>query len=127
MDEIFNVQDRAHLDAHGRAILVGYTSRFINKHPYDGMTFRACNFRMDKFKTVIDCGLLGNFSYAFCNRPLNHTYDASCQLALPFAQKKKWAKTHRTTHPTIRASCKLYENGWTEASGRTARRLRSGS
>ena len=33
-----------------------------------------------------------------------------------FAQKKKWAKTHRITHPTIRASCKLYDPDPVEAS-----------
>src|ERR1044071_6087459 len=119
MNEIFDIQDRTHLNAYFRAIIVGYTTRFINEHSYDRMTFRAGNFCVDKFKTVIDCGLLGNFSYAFCNRRLIHYCDASCQLALPFAQKKKWAKTHRTTHPTIRASGKLYENDWVEASGRT--------
>src|SRR5258708_32274604 len=32
------------------------------------------------------------------------------------AQKKKWAKTHRITHPTIRASCGLYEKDRAEAS-----------
>src|SRR6266404_5373285 len=32
------------------------------------------------------------------------------------AQKKKWAKTHRIMHPTIRASCGLYEKDRAEAS-----------
>jgi hypothetical protein len=33
-----------------------------------------------------------------------------------FAQKKKWAKTHRITHPKIRASWKLYDPDPVEAS-----------
>jgi hypothetical protein len=37
------------------------------------------------------------------------------ELALPVAQKKKWAKTHRT-NPKIRASCGLYEKDRAEAS-----------
>jgi hypothetical protein len=33
-----------------------------------------------------------------------------------FAQKKKWAKTHRITHPKIRASWKVYDHDPVEAS-----------
>src|SRR5258708_29469397 len=37
------------------------------------------------------------------------------KVCAPLAQKKKWAKTHRT-NPKIRASCGLYEKDRAEAS-----------
>src|SRR5437870_667637 len=60
------------------------------------MTLRSCDFCVNQLKSVVDGRLLSKMTNALCNRPLIHGFNRS------FAQKKKWAKTHRTTHPKIR-------------------------
>src|ERR1043166_2109725 len=89
MNEVFDVQDRTHLNTHFRAISVSYTTRFINEHSHDRMTLRAGDFRVDKFKTVIDCGLLGQFSDAFCNRRLIHLLGRKLPTCATFRPKEK--------------------------------------
>src|SRR6267378_7842201 len=116
MNKIFDVQDGAQLMTNFRAVVMGYASRLINEQAYYGTAFGAGDFGVNQLESVVDGRLLGNLAHPLCNRPWVHDcLSASRELALPLAQKKKWAKTHRT-NPKIRASCGLYEKDRAEAS-----------
>jgi len=68
VNEILDVQNRADLGAHCGTILVSNTVRPINEHANYRMAFWACDFGMDQFDAVIDCGLLGNLTNTLYNR-----------------------------------------------------------
>src|SRR5712692_442822 len=116
MNKIFDVQDGAQLITNFRAVVMGYASRLINEQTHYRIAFRTGDFGVNQFNSVVAGRLLGNLAHPLCNRPWIHDcLSASRELALPLAQKNKWAKTHRT-NPKIRASCGLYEKDRAEAS-----------
>jgi hypothetical protein len=116
MNKVFDIQDGAHLMTNLGAIVMGYASGLINEQTHYRLAFRTGDFGMHQLDSLVDGRLLGDLAHPLCNRPWVHDcLSASRELALPLAQKKKWAKTHRT-NPKIRASCGLYEKDRAEAS-----------
>ena len=69
VDEIFDVECGAQLLADFGAIPVRHASRLINEHPDNGTIVGAGHFRVDQFKPVINCGLLGKLANALLHRP----------------------------------------------------------
>src|SRR5260370_10213275 len=76
----------------------------------------ACS-AISRTRSATDCGsmIVAQIQSVFfqAHRP---------KVCAPLAQKKKWAKTHRT-NPKIRASCGLYEKDRAEASEGQTRQL----
>src|SRR5437867_301304 len=91
MNKVFHVEDRAQMKTHIRAIIVGYTLRLINENTHDRLVFRAGDLAMNQLEAMVDCDPFSDLLNPLRNRVFSHSYPQSS-----FAQKKKWARTHRT-------------------------------
>ena len=72
MNEIFNVQDGAHLMTDFRAIVVGYATGLINEQTHYWTAFGAGDFGVNQLNSVVDGRLLGNLPHPLCNRSWVH-------------------------------------------------------
>ena len=97
MNEIFDVENRANVQAHFGTILVSYAVRLVNKDANDRLVFRPGDFGVYQFQSVVDCYSFGNCLHPLFNRTRAHVSSDACRK--PVAQKKKWARTHRTIPP----------------------------
>jgi hypothetical protein len=64
MNEIFDVQNRANVQAYLRTVLVSDPRRFINKNANDGLVVRPCDFGVYQFQSVVDCNAFSDCLYA---------------------------------------------------------------
>src|SRR6476619_6243027 len=103
------------MSAHVGAIFVGYTLRLVNKNTNYRLVVGAGDFDVYELETVVDCDLFSYLLNACCNRIISHR----SRLCRYVAQKKKWARTHRTTPRCLRASCGLYGKQQVEANWET--------
>jgi hypothetical protein len=80
---------------------VSYAVWLVNKDADDWLVFRSSDFGVHQLQSMIDCHSLGNLLHPLFNRTRAHVSSDTCKK--PDAQKKKWARTHRTNR---RASSK---------------------
>jgi hypothetical protein len=95
MNEVFDVQDRANVQTYFRTILVSHSRRLVDEDANDGLIIRAGDFSVYQFESVIYRDSLSKCLYSLFNRTRAH--NAPSKKAP--AQKKKWARTHRTIPP----------------------------
>jgi hypothetical protein len=95
MNEILDIQNRTQMKADARAIFVRYSLWFINEHPDDWLVVRPGDLGMNQLDTVVNRDVFGDCPYPFLNRTGTHARLPKRSLA----QKKKWARTHRTRPP----------------------------
>src|SRR5689334_15519970 len=74
MNEIFHIQNRSHMSAHVRAILVGYTVRLINEYANNRLVLRAGYFGVNQLEAVVDCHPFSQFLNPCCNRFVSHCH-----------------------------------------------------
>jgi hypothetical protein len=72
MNEIFDVEDGAHVETNLRTIFVGYTVWLVNKDSHNGFVIGPCHFGVYQLDSMIDCHLLGDYLKTLLNRPHSH-------------------------------------------------------
>jgi len=92
-------------ECHWRTIVMSDSAGLINEHSDYRVAVRTADFSMNQFQTVVDrtCSAISRTRSATDLESMTRWRKLS--ICAYCAQKKKWAKTHRTTHPTIRVSC----------------------
>src|SRR5258705_918944 len=92
MNEVFHIQNCPQMNTDFRAVFVGNTLRLINENPNNRLVRGTCNLRVHQLEAVVDCHPFSDFLNPSRNRSVCH----SLPLKGSAAQKKKWARTHRT-------------------------------
>jgi hypothetical protein len=77
---------------------VSYAVRLVNKDADDRLVFRPGDLGVHEFQSVVDCDAFSDCLHTLFNRTRAHGPSEVCSEKL-LAQKKKWARTHRTIPP----------------------------
>src|SRR5262245_33489357 len=110
MNKILNIQNRAQMKTHFRAIFVGYTLRFVNENPNNWLIIGSGNFGMNQLESVVDCYPFSQFLNSLRNRILTH-----CHPPARLPRKIKSGREPTERDPALRASCELYGLGEVES------------
>jgi hypothetical protein len=97
MDEILNFKNRAQMMTDCGAILVSHTLRLINVDTQDGLAFRPCDLRVNKFEAVVNADALRNLLY-----PLRYRFPAQSPGPLPSFKNALAPKRKSGREPTGR-------------------------